>query len=95
MRRRPQTRRQRRGLTEYSKRILSAMIALWFAGALFGAVVVVVQLCRTDYTVSIDSLLNYIGMPMTGGIVGYLAKSAFENREKIKQAFDPDHNREE
>ena len=71
------------------------MIALWFAGALFGAVVVVVQLTRTDYTVSIDILLNYIGMPMTGGIVGYLVKSAFENREKIKQAFDPDHNRAE
>jgi hypothetical protein len=71
------------------------MIALWFAGALFGAAVVVVQLCQKDYTVSIDSLLNYIGLPMTGGIVGYLVKSAVENQQKIKEAFDPDYNRVE
>jgi len=76
---------------QYSKRVLSRMIQLWFAGAVFGMLVVTVQLCAVLYTapdilsisISLDGLLNYIGIPMTGGIVGYLIKSAVENREKI------------
>lgn len=69
---------------EYSKRILSAMIALWFAGALFGGVIVTVQAVRDSYYIPLDALLSYIGYPMGGGIIGYLIKSALENREKIK-----------
>lgn len=68
------------------------MIALWFVGAVFGAAVVVVQLVMsfvagspyTSTVVNLPELLNYIGMPVSGAVVGYLAKSAFENREKIK-----------
>ena len=71
------------------------MIALWFMGAAFGAVVVVAQLARGDYMIAIDSLLNYIGLPMTGGIVGYLVKSAIENQQKIKEAFNPNYNQVE
>lgn len=69
---------------EYSKLALTAMIVLWFVGALFGMAVVVWQLISGAYSVGLSELLNYIGMPMTGGIVGYLVKSAVENREKIK-----------
>ena len=36
-------------------------------------------------TVNLSDLLVYIGAPMTGGIVTYLLKSAYENKEKIKQ----------
>ena len=35
-------------------------------------------------TVNLSDLLLYIGAPMTGGIVTYLLKSAYENKEKIK-----------
>lgn len=75
------------------------MIILWFAGAAFGAAVIIVELvgvfCGTDsyslgLTVHLPELLNYIGMPVSGGIVGYLLKSAFENREKIRQNYIPD-----
>ena len=76
-----------RGLCEYSKRILCAMVALWFIGAAFGGGVVVWQLISGSYYVSLDSLMNYIGYPMSGGIVGYLIKSALENREKIRARF--------
>lgn len=71
---------------EYSKLALTAIIVLWFAGAVFGMAVVVWQLVIGAYTVGLSELLNYIGMPMTGGVVGYLVKSAIENREKIKGA---------
>lgn len=77
---------------EYSKRIISRMIILWFIGAAFGASVVAVEIVATfaglgEYTavtVHLPELLAYIGAPITGGIVGYLIKSAMENKEKIK-----------
>lgn len=82
-------RRPRRNkLREYSKRVLGAMIVLWFVGALFGAAVVVRQVTNNAYMTDLSSLLMYIGGPMTGGIVSYLVKSALENREKIKQSAD-------
>lgn len=78
-------------LKEYSKKVIYAMVVLWFIGAAFGAAVVTVQVIRNDYTVAIDSLLTYIGVPMGGGIVTYLLKTAFENKEKIKQDYKPDY----
>ncbi len=79
-------------MKNYSKSRIDAMIILWFVGAAFGAAVVVVQLVQSfisgspypSTVVNLPELLNYIGMPVSGAIVGYLAKSAFENREKIK-----------
>ena len=89
-------------LKEYSKRKINAMLILWFIGAVFGAAVVVVELVaslivRDSYgmaaTIHLPELLAYIGAPVGGGIVGYLLKSAFENREKIK--YNPNYNRAE
>lgn len=68
------------------------MIVMWFCGAFFGGAVVIVQLAQSFMSqasymqpaVNLPELLSYIGMPVSGAIVGYLAKSAFENREKIK-----------
>lgn len=79
-------------MKNFSKTVIRGMILLWFAGAVFGAVVVVVQLIQSSISgspysqtvVNLPELLSYIGMPVSGAIVGYLAKSAFENREKIK-----------
>jgi hypothetical protein len=79
-------------MKNFSKTVIRGMILLWFAGAAFGAVVVVVQLVQSfisgspysQTVVNLPELLSYIGMPVSGAIVGYLAKSAFENREKIK-----------
>lgn len=79
-------------MKNYSKRVIRLMIAMWFAGAVFGAAVVVAQLIAsfasgsayTSPVVNLPELLNYIGMPVSGAVIGYLAKSAFENREKIK-----------
>ena len=78
--------KKRRTLAEFSKRVVAALIAVWFAGALLGAAVVAVQTLRGDMTVNLSDLLLYIGAPMTGGIVTYLLKSAYENKEKIKRS---------
>ena len=77
------------------------MIVLWFIGAAFGAGVVIAELVMafvagspyTSTVIHIPDLLNYIGIPMSCAIAGYLAKSAFENREKIRQ--NPGYHRGE
>lgn len=79
---------------QYSKRVISAIIFAWFAGIVFGIAVIIWQMIRAPDAVSIDALLTYIGAPMGCGIVGYLAKSAFENKEKIKQQYIPEYETE-
>lgn len=48
---------------EYSKRTLSAIVKLWFAGAIFGMCYLVVQLIIAPDMASLDGLLTYIGAP--------------------------------
>ena len=83
---------KRRTTKQYSKRVISAIIVAWFAGIAFGMGVIIWQMIRAPDAVSLDSLLTYIGAPMGCGIVGYLAKSAFENREKIKAQYIPEYD---
>ena len=81
-----------RKIKQYSKRVVTAMIIAWFVGIAFGMGVIVWQMIRAPDAVSLDSLLTYIGAPMGCGIAGYLAKSAFENREKIKAQYIPEYD---
>jgi TRAP-type C4-dicarboxylate transport system permease small subunit len=69
---------------KFSKRVITAMIILFFAGALFGGGVIIYQLIHNPEIVNLDSFLNYLGLPIGGGVVGYLIKSAMENRKKIE-----------
>lgn len=71
---------------EYSKVIIVAMVVLWFTVAIYGAIITGYQLMLTPDSVDIDSLFSYVGLPMTGGIVTYLIKSAVENKQKIKNS---------
>ena len=66
-------------LKEFSKRVIIAMTLLWFLGAIFGAV------CVWRTQMDLPSLLEYIGNPMSVGILAYLLKSAFENKTKIER----------
>ena len=54
-----------------------------------------IQLIIAADMASLDGLLTYIGAPMGCGVVGYLIKSAMENREKIKQEYHADYGGEE
>lgn len=79
--------RKKSRLKEYSKKAIAAMIILWFIIAVFGMIVVIYQLSHSHSpeSVSLDSLYNYVGIPMAGGVVMYLLKSAVENKQKIKK----------
>lgn len=80
---------RRKSMATFSKKVIVALTVLWFFGALFGTAAVTLQLLRCDMTVQLSDLLLYIGAPMTGGIVGYMLKSAYENKEKIKNSGIP------
>ena len=72
---------------EFSKKVINLMILLWFAAAVFSmSMTVFMIICGVYDSVQmmINDLLLYVGVPMGGGIVGYLLKSAVENKEKIK-----------
>ena len=71
-------------LQAFSKKALAAMILLWFIGAGVVMAVVIAQAVRGDLTVNTTDLTTYICTPMTGGVLGYMLKSAVENKEKIK-----------
>lgn len=71
--------RTEKKVREFSKNFVAVLCFIWIAGALFGAVIVWRKPEQLSY------LLEYIGAPMVGGIIGYMAKAALENREKIKQ----------
>ena len=74
--------RGKKKFVQFSKRCLAAMIATWFLGAVFGFAVVALQVLRGDMNVALSDLLLYIGAPMTGGIVSYMIKSAWEKHAK-------------
>ena len=76
--------RTKRSFREFSKKALFSMIVLWFIGAVILIAVVLAQLIRGDYTVGTTDLTTYVCTPMTGGVLGYMLKSAIENKEKIK-----------
>ena len=85
---------------EYSKKIINLMIVLWFIGAAFGAIIIAVEIIATmalvdgfsmAITIHLPEWLAYIGAPITGGIVGYLIKSAMENKEKIRKSEEDTH----
>lgn len=82
-------------LREYSKRVIRIMIILWFVTALFGMGVITYQLFMSPEYVNLDGLYEYVGYPMTGGIIGYLIKSAVENKQKIKNAPYAEREEEE
>ena len=71
-----------RKLKEFSKKVIFAMTFLWFLGAIYGAV------CVWRSPENLSFLLEYIGDPMSVGIIGYLLKSAFENKTKIERGVD-------
>ena len=77
--------KKQKTFTEFSKRAITAMIIIWFVGAVFGVGVVAYQLWRGDALISLSEVLAYIGAPMTGGIIAYMIKSAMENVPKIKK----------
>lgn len=79
-------------LHEFSKKFIVVATTVWIIGAAYGAIIVGAQLIASlinpaGGVVDLASYLTYLAVPLSGGVIGYMCKSAFENREKIKQNY--------
>lgn len=72
---------------EFSKLFVGFVSLMWIAAAFFCAYYVYI-----GYVEFMDTLLTFVGGPMLGGIIMYMAKSAFENKEKIKTSVTYEHD---
>ena len=75
---------KRDGIREFSKKVIVCLTLAWFIGLLAAFAVITVELITTGSASALSDTLMYIGAPMTSGVLGYLIKSAVENREKIR-----------
>lgn len=76
---------KKKSFIRFSKKCITAMIVLWFVAAVTCVCVVVTQLVRGDMTVNTSDLVTCVGMPLTGGVLGYMIKSAVEDNSKKKE----------
>ena len=83
---------RKKNFVRFSKKCITAMIILWFAAALTCIGVVIVQLVRGDMTVNTADLVTVVGIPMTGGVLGYMIKSAIEDNKKKKDNTEENIN---
>ena len=79
---------KKRTFKRFSKRCITAMIVLWFIAALVCIAVVAVQTLRGDMTVNTGDLVTVVGIPMTGGVLGYMIKSAVEDNRKKENTYE-------
>ena len=77
-----ESKNKKRTFKRFSKRCISAMIVLWFIAAFVCVAVVTVQTVRGDVSVNTSDLVTIVGIPMTGGVLGYMIKSAVEDNRK-------------
>ncbi len=77
---------------EFSKKVIVCLTLAWFVGLVTALSVIVCELVTTGQTTALSDTLLYIGAPMTGGVLGYLVKSAVENREKIRGSAEEDED---
>ena len=83
---------RKKNFVRFSKKCITAMIVLWFVSALTCVCVVITQLVRGDMTVNTADLVNCVGMPLTGGVLGYMIKSAVEDNKKKKDNTEENIN---
>lgn len=69
---------------EFSKLILGSVMLLYFAGAVFGGAVIII-----DHA-GLEALLAYIGAPTATAIGFYAWKARAENVIKISQTLEKD-----
>ena len=83
---------KKKSFVRFSKKCITAMIVLWFVAALVCVGVVIAQAIRGDMTVNTSDLVTCVGIPMTGGVIGYMIKSALEDNVKKKDNTEENIN---
>lgn len=85
-------------IKQFSKWFIRVAVIVWVAGAIYGGLYHLTELIlvylRPEAGIAIDltSYYNYIAIPLTGGGVAYLLKSAFESVTSMKQNYQTNYD---
>ena len=77
-------------MLRFTQRTVIRMTWAWFVGMIFGLVIgayaVVTEITTID---TVYNFLNlYVGAPVLGTLIGYIAKSAIENVTKMREHIE-------
>ena len=78
---------------QYSKRLITFLLAAWGIGAVIGAVYEFLRMFASPETAGMDAFYIYLAVPLTCGIPSYLIPNTLLNREKVKQNYIPDYDK--
>ena len=77
---------------QYSKRLISFLLAAWAVGAFIGVVYEFIRLIAAPDMASMDAFYVYLAVPLTCGIPSYIIPNMFLNREKVRQNYIADYD---
>lgn len=88
-------------LKQFSKKFMYVVAFVWVAGAVYGAIFLLLQLILSvifpEVGIQIDTtgFWEYLKDPLTGCAIAYMAKSAFENHTSMKENYRQNYDEEE
>lgn len=90
-----------RKLKQFSKKFMYVVAFVWVAGAIYGAIFLLLQLIlsvnfpEAGIQVDTSGFWEYLKDPLSCGVIAYMAKSAFENHTSMKENYRQNYDMEE
>ena len=88
-------------LKQFSKKFMYVVAFVWVAGAIYGAIFLLLQLIlsvnfpEAGIQVDTSGFWEYLKDPLSYGVIAYMAKSAFENHTSMKENYRQNYDEEE
>lgn len=72
------------GLKQYTKQILTCVVAVWAAGAVIGVIYEFVRLVVSPEMASMDALYIYLAAPIPAGLPSYIIPNLFLKKSEVE-----------
>ena len=71
-------------LRQYTKQILTCVVAVWVLGAVIGIAYEFIRLAVSPETASMDGLYVYLAAPITAGLPSYIIPNLFLKKSEVE-----------
>lgn len=71
-------------LKQYTKQILTCVVAVWVLGAVIGIAYEFIRLAVSPDTASMDGLYVYLAAPITAGLPSYIIPNLFLKKSEVE-----------
>lgn len=71
-------------LKQYTKQILTCVVAVWVLGAVIGIAYEFIRLAVSPETASMDGLYVYLAAPITAGLPSYIIPNLFLKKSEVE-----------